>query len=120
MWEGFTRRTRNLCTVISRKLRKAKHRSTDGKFVPRLKGKRLAGMKIETLSAIIRLEKEIREQLALEQRRAEERLEEVLQDGKEELAREEARLQQKMAAAVTTARLGDARKRADTIVAEAV
>ncbi len=77
-------------------------------------------MKIETLSAIIRLEKEIREQLALEQRRAEERLEEVLQDGKEELAREEARLQQKMAAAVTTARLGDARKRADTIVAEAV
>ena len=77
-------------------------------------------MEQDTLSAIIRFEREIRERLTLEQRQAGERLAEVLRHCNDEVAREEARLQEDPAAAVTAASLCDARKRADTLVAEAL
>jgi hypothetical protein len=77
-------------------------------------------MEKDTLSAIIRIEREIRERLTQEQRKAEESLAEVLRNCNDEVAREEARLQEDLAAAVIAARLCDARKRADTLVAEAL
>lgn len=76
-------------------------------------------MEKDTLSTIIRIEREIRERLAQEERKAGESLAEVLQNCNDEVAREEARLQEELAAAVTAARLSDARQRADAVVAEA-
>jgi hypothetical protein len=77
-------------------------------------------MEKDTLSAIIQIEREIRERLTQEQRKAEESLAEVLRNCNDEVAREEARLQGDLAAAVTAAGLRDARKRADTLVTEAL
>ena len=77
------------------------------------------GMEKDTLHDIILIEREIRERLGQEQRKADESLAEVRRNCTDEFAREEARLQEELAAAVTAARLSDARKRADTIVAEA-
>lgn len=73
----------------------------------------------DTLSAIIRIEREIRDRLTQEQRKAEERLAEVLRNCNDEVAREEARLQEDLAAAVTAASLCNARKRGEALVAEA-
>ena len=76
-------------------------------------------MEKDTLSDIIRIEREIRERLAREERKAGESLAEVRRNCDDEFSREEARLQEELAAAVTAARLCDARKRADDVVAEA-
>lgn len=77
-------------------------------------------MEKDTISAIIRIEREIRERLAQEQREADERLAEVLRNCNGEVAREEARLREDPAAAATAAGLCDARTRAGALVAEAL
>src|SRR5512133_164141 len=72
-----------------------------------------------TLNAIIRIEREIRKRITHEQHNAEECLAEVLRTCNDDIAREEARLQEELAEAVSAASLCNARKRGEALVAEA-